>query len=72
MQVIDVNEPTLSSFIIRVGGVLAIFVIAILITTEFFPGYEGYVVLVISGLGIFFLSAKEIMERSNRTKKRKK
>lgn len=68
---IDVSEPTLSSFIIRVGGVLAVFVIAILVTTEFFPGYEGYVVLTISGLGIFYLATKEILEKNNRAKKKK-
>jgi len=71
MQVIDVSEPTLSSFIVRVGGVLAVFVIAILVTNEYFPGYSGYVVIAISGFGICYLAAKEILEKNNRTKKRR-
>lgn len=70
MQVIDVSKPIFFNYLVRVGGVGAIFAISILTTTEFFPGYEGYVVLAISGLGICYFVAKEILGKNNRAKKR--
>jgi hypothetical protein len=66
--VIEVSEPTFSSYLLRVGGVAAVFTIAILVTAEFFPGYEGYVVIAISGLGVFVLAAKEALDKKNRAK----
>ncbi len=66
------SEPSFSKYLVRVGGVSAVFAIAILVTTEFFPGYEGYVVLAISGTGICYLAAKETWEKSGRAKKREK
>ena len=63
------NEPTFLQYFIRVGGVGAIFVIAILITTEFFPGWESYVVLAISGSGILLLTINDIVRKKRRNKK---
>lgn len=42
------TTPSLLQFVIRVGGVLAMFAIAITLTTKYFPGYEGHVVLVLA------------------------
>lgn len=63
------NEPTLLQYLVRVGGVGAIFVIAILITTKFFPGWESYVVLAISGLGILLLIIRDIVRKKIGNKK---
>ncbi|QOJ24278.1 MAG: hypothetical protein HRU78_11990 [Gammaproteobacteria bacterium] len=63
------SEPTFLQYLIRVGGVGAIFVIAILVTTEFLPGWESYVVLAISGLGILSLTIKDIVRKKKRYKK---
>jgi hypothetical protein len=68
--VIDVIEPNFSNYFIRVGGVTAIFVIAILVTREFFPGHESHVVLAISGLGICCRVAGEILEKDKRARKK--
>jgi len=72
MQVNGMSEPTLSKYLVRVGGVCAVFAIAILVTTAVLPGYEGYVVLIIAGLGICYLTAKEIIEKNRHTKKKGK
>lgn len=42
------KEPTFFDFVVRVGGLAAVFAISILLTTVFFPGYESQVIVVIA------------------------
>lgn len=66
VQVNAMSEPTWSSYFLRVGGVFAIFAVAIMVTREFFPGNEGYVVIGISAFGIFALAMKELRSRKRK------
>lgn len=59
----SMSKPTWSSYFLRVGGVFAIFAVAIMVTRELFPGNEGYVVIGISTFGILALATKEFLSR---------
>ena len=65
-----VKNPTWKDFVIRVGGALAVMVIVILLTQEFFPGYEGIAVIVASGALTTFVAIQEA--RHNSAKKKAK
>lgn len=68
MWVIGMSEPTLSDFLIRVGGVFAVLTVSILLTTRFFPGYERHVVIAI-GVGFCWLILMEILKKNDQIQK---
>ena len=68
MWVIGMSEPTLSDFLIHVGGVFAVFTVSILLTTRFFPRYERHVVIAI-GVGFCWLILMEIFKKTIKSKK---
>lgn len=62
------SDPTFFNYFLRVGGVGLLFAVSILVTTEYFPGYESYVVVAISVFGVLCLSVKEVIRKNNQAK----
>lgn len=61
------KQPKWSDFFFRVGGVISLFVVAILVAKEFFPEKVGYAV---GGTAfvVFFIAALEVFSNIKRTK----
>jgi hypothetical protein len=55
----SMKTPTIAQFVLRVGGVFALFVAVISFTAHYFPGYEGKAVVATSIAGIALLLAHQ-------------
>ena len=64
------NQPTLSDFILRVGGVAVLFLIVILAFNRLAPSYVGIAVFVTSALVIFLAGLRE--HKAKKKKERQK
>ncbi len=65
------SEPTWSQYLVRVGGMGAFIAVSILLTTNFFPGYESHVVLTIAGIVLgytFFIGWRSKYKRKRKGK----
>jgi len=63
--------PTWRLFFIRVGGVTALFVVAILFTRAYFPNYVGHVVGVVAVAVLCAAFLEEWFQKSGAAKKEK-
>ena len=66
------SRPTWQSYILRVGGVFATFVAAIMLSTAFLPGSEGFVVIAVSVIGICAVAARELWSKKGSTRSSKR
>jgi len=71
MSITAMSEPTWSQYLIRVGGMGAFIAVSILVTTNFFPGYEGHVVLTIAGVVLGYTFFMGWRSKNRRKGKRK-
>lgn len=62
------KEPKFSDFLVRVGGLGVIYVIAILMTNVFFPNYVNYVIFAITFVVIGYMSIKSWFQRKKTTR----
>ena len=62
------TNPTFGDFLLRVGGVLALYAAGILFAKAYYPGYETTAVLVVSGAVFSVL----VVRHFRRTAKRKR
>jgi len=65
-----IKNPTWKDFFIRVGGALALIVVAILAAQAFMPESQGIAVIVVSAALIAFVAVQEV--RHNRLRKQTK
>lgn len=63
-----IKNPTWKDFINRVGGIFAIFLIAILIAKFFFPGSETTAILIVGTAAIGVLVVQTVRHRQSAKK----
>lgn len=60
------NHPTFKLLFIRLLCVSAILIVSILLAKRFLPGYEGYVTISVSVLGLLFLALKDLVNKKTK------
>lgn len=58
------SPPTIRDYVVRVGGLALIFVVAITLCSNYWPGYEGPVVLLIAGVVLTYTFVMYLAGRS--------
>jgi hypothetical protein len=62
------STPTWRLFLVRVGGVLLFFAVAILIAREYFPGYEAMAVAIVATLVVGSQVLRQLVRRRGHAK----
>jgi hypothetical protein len=62
------STPKWRLFLVRVGGVLLFFAVAILIAREYFPGYEAMAVVIVATLVVGSQVIHQLLRRRGQVK----
>jgi hypothetical protein len=66
----NMGNPTFWDFVVRVGGVLLAFALAILFARKYYPGHETTAVLIVGGGILVLLAVRRCWSTSRRNVKR--
>ncbi len=68
----QMTTPTFGDFLLRVGGVSALFTVGILFAKAYYPGHETTAVLVVSVLVFAYLAVRHFRRMSKRKLSRRR